>query len=280
MTTHPAHRDSVLFITLDSCRYDSFAAAAAPNLKAVGPLHRAQAPSHFTYGAHAAMFVGFLPSLPGARVPILDSKFAKLFKLQGTGFAAVPDTGFPLAGRSIIDGFHRQGYRTIGTGAVRWFDPATPTGTLLTQDFAAYYYPGSTWRLGAQLAWIDEQLNTPPENPARDFVFLNVGETHTPYYFEGAPWDPADNPCVPYQTADRAAECRHRQRAAVEYVDTMLTPLIARFANATICVCADHGDCWGEDGLWEHGVSHPMTLTVPMLVRLRGVPVTTCEGDP
>ena len=38
-------------------------------------------------------------------------------------------------------------------------------------------------------------------------------------------------------------------------------------------VCADHGDCWGEDGLWEHGISHPATLTVPLLLRVRGVPV-------
>ena len=35
-------------------------------------------------------------------------------------------------------------------------------------------------------------------------------------------------------------------------------------------VCADHGDCWGEDGLWEHGISHPCTLTVPLLLRVRG----------
>jgi len=49
--------DSVLFITLDSCRYDTFESATAPHLKAVAPLHRAKAPSHFTYGSHAAMFV-------------------------------------------------------------------------------------------------------------------------------------------------------------------------------------------------------------------------------
>ena len=35
---------SVLFVTLDSCRYDTFAAADAPHLKAVAPFHAAQAP--------------------------------------------------------------------------------------------------------------------------------------------------------------------------------------------------------------------------------------------
>ncbi len=63
----PVDAESVLFVTLDSCRYDTFASARIPTLRAVAPLHRAQAPGHFTYGSHAAMFVGFTPSIPGAR---------------------------------------------------------------------------------------------------------------------------------------------------------------------------------------------------------------------
>lgn len=47
---------SLLFITLDSCRYDTFVAAKAPNLKSIGPVHRAKAPGSFTYASHAAMF--------------------------------------------------------------------------------------------------------------------------------------------------------------------------------------------------------------------------------
>jgi hypothetical protein len=276
MTRNAAHRDSVLFVTLDSCRYDTFAAAALPNLHAVAPTHRAQAPSHFTYASHAAMFVGFLPSLPGAAQPILDSKFGRLFRLDGPAFAAPGRPAFTLDGHSIIDGFQRLGYRTLGTGAVRWFDPATPCGRLLSQDFAAFYYPGTTWQIRHQLAWLDACLADGGDGPV--FAFLNVGETHVPYYFEGAPWDPADNPCRPFQTVDRARECRERQRSCLEHADALLGPLLARFASATILVCGDHGDCWGEDGLWEHGVSHEMTLTVPLLVRLRGLPVVRREA--
>ncbi|HET7177341.1 MAG TPA: hypothetical protein VFI63_01500, partial [Solirubrobacterales bacterium] len=74
-------------------------------------------------------------------------------------------------------------------------------------------------------------------------------------------------------TVDRAADCRLRQRACLEFVDGLLAPLLARFAGATTVLCGDHGDCWGEDGLWEHGISHPMTLAVPLLIRLRGAGV-------
>ena len=272
MTFPNAHADSVLFVTLDSCRYDTFVSADVPHLRRIGPLHRAQAPSHFTYGSHAAMFVGFTPSIPGLAQPILDNKFGKLFRLGDLGFSAARSVGFPLGGRTIVEGFAQLGYHTFGTGAVRWFDPATAPGRQLTQDFSAFHYAGATWRLAGQLDWLSRRLAESAGQPA--FAFLNIGETHSPYYYEGAPWPASDNPCLPYQKADRADACRQRQRAALQYADALLGPLLASFDGATILACADHGDCWGEDGLWEHGVSHAMTLTVPMLVRLRGQPVS------
>ena len=43
------------------------AAALPPAMDRVGPLHRAMAPSHFTFGSHAAIFKGFLPSVRPAK---------------------------------------------------------------------------------------------------------------------------------------------------------------------------------------------------------------------
>ena len=60
-------------------------------------------------------------------------------------------------------------------------------------------------------------------------------------------------------------------------MDQALRPLLARFSDATTVLCGDHGDCWGEDGLWEHGISHPMTLAVPLLLRLRGLGIDAPE---
>jgi hypothetical protein len=113
-----AHPESVLFISLDSCRFDTFESSAVANLRAIGPLHRAKAPSHFTYGSHAAMFVGFTPSVPGAARAFVDSKFAKLFKVEAASFAANAQCGFHLSGPSVADGFRNLGHRTIGSGAV------------------------------------------------------------------------------------------------------------------------------------------------------------------
>ncbi|HKV42781.1 MAG TPA: metalloenzyme domain-containing protein, partial [Blastocatellia bacterium] len=65
-----------------------------------------------------------------------------------------------------------------------------------------------------------------------------------------------------------------RQQACLEFVDAALSSLLNRFSCSTIVLCSDHGDCWGEEGLWEHGISHQMTLTVPLIIRLRGVAVS------
>ena len=270
MTASPLHPDSVLLITLDSCRYDSFRRTATPAMDRVGPLHRAMAPSHFTFGSHAAIFKGFLPSVRAER-PLLNSKLAKLFRLANAGWPGKEQEEFQLQGPSIIEGFRRQGYRTVGSGAVGWFDPATETGRCLTAEFEQFFYPGSTWQLAEQLAWIElQRRDVLPEQPL--LLFLNVGETHVPYWHAGALWDRDDNPCVPFQRSshERRRTCRRRQRACLEYVDALLSPLLEDFRGATTVLTADHGDCWGEDGLWEHGISHRRTLEVPLLMRVRG----------
>ena len=81
----------VLFISLDSCRYDTFAAVYGagllPQISAVGPLHRAMAPSYFTYGSHAAFWMGFTPGVIGSVEPWLNPKAGKLFRMAFAGHA-------------------------------------------------------------------------------------------------------------------------------------------------------------------------------------------------
>lgn len=259
-------RKSVLLLTLDSCRYDTFSSANLPNLKAVGPLHRAMAPSYFTYGSHAAMFVGFTPGIAGSREPFLNPKLGKIFKMVGAGFSGKGEEFITLEGRNIIDGFRRKGYLAVGSGAVGWFDPETETGQFLSKDFEEFYYPGNTWSVAKQVDWLLGRAETAGGRPV--FAFLNVGETHTPYYHHGAPWSRMANPCVPFSDQNDAEECRRRQHLCLEFCDEALAPLLDTFRPASTIVCGDHGDCWGEDGLWEHGIHHPKVLEVPLLFRL------------
>lgn len=267
-------KNSVLFITLDSCRYDTFMNASAPSLKAIGPVHKAQAPSYFTYGSHSAMFVGFTPGIPGSAQPVIDPKYGKIFKIVGAGFGGKGTEGYELEGKNIIEGFRNAGFSTIGTAAMSWFDPSVATGRHLSESFENFFFAGPYF-LRKQLEWVNDQLSRADREDV--FVFINVGETHVPYWHEGAPWSADDNPCLPFQTVQRTDDCRERQRLCLEFVDREIASLLARFSHATILACGDHGDCWGEDGLWEHGIAHPMTLTVPLVCQLRGTPVVNTK---
>jgi hypothetical protein len=270
-------RTSFLFVTLDSCRFDTFEATATPNLDDLGPLHRTMAPGNFTFASHAAMFVGFTPGLAGSHEPWLNPKRGKIFKLVGGGYPSKGTEFVTLKGKNIIDGFNRQGYTTLGSGAVGWFDDSTMTATALTGDFDKFFYSGNCWSLDKQLAWADEQLQGLIGKKV--FMFLNIGETHVPYYYEGAPWDREYNPCRPFAEDNDADECRRRQALCLQWVDDRLGPLLDRFAHANTIVCADHGDAWGEDGLWEHGIHHPTVLEVPLIYRLQHAPLTMASAS-
>src|SRR5436190_5761544 len=188
VTVHPA---SVLLMTLDSCRYDTFAAANAPNLRAVGDLHRAYAPGTFTFSSHAAMFMGFTPGRPEELTPYVNPKFGRIFRLSAAG--AHPGQHPPFAtldGRDVIDGFKRRGFLTVGSGAVRWFDPDTDTSRALIQSFDRFFYPGNTHSLRRQIDFLLASIDG-VERPV--FAFLNVGETCA-YWHDGAAWSKKVNP--------------------------------------------------------------------------------------
>ena len=263
MAVHPG---SFLFVTLDSCRYDTFESASTPTLDQLGPLHRAMAPGTYTYASHAAMFVGFTPGVFSTDEPFLNPKAGRIFKMDYPPALHARRHFVSLQGANVVEGFGGLGYETVGTGAVGWFDPAAPTAQVLIGSFQRYFYPGNPWSLRRQIAFVEQELDR--LGPARVFVFINVGETHVPYYHEGAPWSPDENPCVPFSEANDAVECRRRQTACVEWVDRELSGLVERFAGANVLVCGDHGDAWGEDGLWEHGIHHQKVLEVPLLFRL------------
>lgn len=262
------HPESVLLVTLDSCRYDTSARTPTPAFDRIGPMHEAMAPSHFTLASHAAMWVGTTPGIPGLGQPVLDPKAGRLFRLTTQSIGGGPGDVFALDGATLIEGFRRRGYLTLGTGAVDWFDPDTPAGRRLTKDFERFRF----FRHGdaaEQTRWVFEQLEAGPA-----LVFVNVGETHVPYWHRGAAWSRSDNPCRPYaDSMNRRDDCVARQAACLRYVDQALAELVDAFLDATVMVTADHGDAWSEDGLWEHGTWHPVIMKVPLWVRVRGEPV-------
>jgi hypothetical protein len=245
-------------------------------MKDVGTLHVACSPSSYTYGSHDAMFTGFTPGVAHSRQPCVNSRYGKLFGLTGGG--SVPPVGEASAfvGNEIIEGVRNLDYFACGTGAMGLFDTSAQTGHHLTSGLDEFWYTGSTYGLSDQLAGLQTRLQATAQ-PV--FAFLNIGETNVRYHFKGAPSSPEGNPGIPFHNIDRSAECAVRQIAGVGFADRLLGPLLTAVADSTILVCADHGGCWSEDGLWEHGILHDMTLTVPLLARVRRTPIGFGQGQ-
>ena len=73
----------------------------------------------------------------------------------------------------------------------------------------------------------------------------------------------------------RDNEAFDHQRMAAEFLDGRLPGLFSSIpVNTLVVLCGDHGECFGEDGYWGHGVNHPKVLEVPLAIfRLDGLPV-------
>jgi arylsulfatase A-like enzyme len=281
----PAGARSVVWVTLDSCRYDSFVAACTPTLTAaLGPVQRRHAFASWTAPSHYNLLLGLLPhaNAPGVLGSLV---YRDEFQRHEQRF------GFPLLrAEQSLEGFYlpnflrSQGYFTGALVSMPALHPRTP----VNRGFDHYEQMPRPNDMRAMLP----RLRFPAGQPS--FWLLNIGETHYPYALPGedpsvwprlrgvggvlrelaAGGDPARPPEF---DADVLAGFHARQIRAVEYLDGVFAELFALVPEDTwVTVTADHGELFGEDGYFGHGpIQHPKVFEVPFLegrVRPPGVP--------
>ena len=265
----PRHQ---FLLTLDSLRWDVFEQANIPFLKNLGKWKKAFTQGTYTFPAHMSFFAGRLPQTADNT----DYYDAVAFRTEGSGRLrrnrqlfrldnpeASRSAGLTLSGRNVVQGFARLGYATIGSGAVNWFDPALPAGHFLTSDFEYYaFFHGPNHASHASARRQVDWARTAMDCAGRPcFVFLNFGETHHRFVYEDCPWEKA-----PFAYGD-AEECHRRQRACLEYLDGQIRQLLEGMTDYDLVICGDHGEAFGEDGLWGHGFYHRTIMEVPLLIR-------------
>ena len=249
-------RDDLLFITLDTLRYDVAQTAwddnTLPNLAAWLPSNgweRRHTPGNFTFAAHAAFFAGFLPT------PITPGTHVRRFALRFPGSETTGNDTCVLDAENIVSGLAQRGYRTVCIGGVGFFNQQAPLGKVLPGMFHESHWspelgvtnPDSTAR---QIELACDIIRRLP-NEQRLFLFINISGLHQPncHY-------------IPNQKVD---DC-HSQRAALEYVDSQLPPLwdaLQNRSNGFGIICSDHGTAYGEDGYHGHRLGHPVVWEVP-----------------
>ena len=60
-----------------------------------------------------------------------------------------------------------------------------------------------------------------------------------------------------------------KQVSSIEFLDKALEKLFNNLPNNHqnyFIICSDHGECFGEDGLYGHGFYHPKIMEVPFSI--------------
>lgn len=247
----------LLFVTLDTLRYDVAAELAAagrtPNLVRAlpgGAWERRHSPASFTYPAHHAFFVGFLPT------PTAPGPHPRLFAAAFPGSESVDERTWVFDAPDVVRALADAGYHTVCVGGVGFFNPGSPLGAVLPGLFAeAHWTPEfgvtSPRCFEAQLDRIATVVPTVPDGQPL-FLFVNVAAMHQPnrHYLPGTERDSRDS-----------------HAAALEYVDRHIGRLFAlvtgRDRPCQVVLCADHGTAYGEDGHTGHRLGHEVVWTVP-----------------
>lgn len=275
-------RNNYLLIVLDSCRFDSFVAAAPHTIQRLGPLERRWSYASWTSPSHYNLLMGLLPHASPAHVYASEyykRDFAKYnVRLGADGIAfqnLLPSLYLPTFLK------RKLGYHTHAMVSLPVLNPATP----LNRDFDTFTLMPTHNDMAAML----ERLTFDAEVPS--FYLLNVGETHYPFALpdeDASTWPRISGVHGVFQHLDaqmvggrliegedrlpefdqaQLDRLRARQIDAVRYLDGVFERLFDLVPPHTyITVTADHGECFGESGYFGHGpIQHDKVFEVPLV---------------
>lgn len=264
----------LVWIILDSCRFDSFERAQAPNLKKVGRLQRRYSYASWTSPSHFVMLMGMLPHQSPKGVFASEvykkeySKWVDRLAVPGLAFRSfVPQLWLPKLLQDL-------GYHTVARVSMPVLNPFTP----INRNFDDYRLMSNH----SDFKGIIESVAVHSEKPT--FFLLNLGETHYPYMLppESLPHVSGVHGVLKRMDDDPAAEAEffsqeqmdglHQQQVrCVEYVDTLFSRLVEKVPDNTyFIITADHGELFGENDYFGHGpIMHEKVFEVPFIEGLK-----------
>ena len=261
---------------MDSCRYDSFAAAKTPNIDRIGKASKRYSYASWTAPSHYTFTMGMMPHL--SPKDVVASEVYKEEFVQWRDRTGLPDLAFKtfLPELSLPKVLSKLGYRTIAKVSM----PVLNKYTLISQHFDEYkLMPHHN-----DFATMVEEIELPDDEP--HYYFLNLGETHYPYMLSGEDLphvsgvhgvlkgidgeqaaNTATSGSLNALTPELFEKLRRQQVSCVEYLDKKIGELFeVAPANTHFIITADHGELFGEDGYFGHGpIMHPKCFEVPFL---------------
>jgi hypothetical protein len=266
---------NLVFVVLDSLRYDSWVAAEPPNLAALGAVERRFSYATWTAPSHYNLLMGLLPHSSPAEVYASEYykedflRYGERLGVEGMEFRALlPSIFLPTYLK------HSLGYATHARVSM----PVLNRHTVINRDFDSYELMPTHNDMAAMLG----ELRFEPERPS--FWLLNVGETHYPYALpdeDPSTWprisgvhgvfkrldDQGETEPREFFDRERLRELQSRQIEALGYLDGVFARLFDLLpSNTWVVVTSDHGELFGEGRYFGHGpIAHEKVLEVPFV---------------
>ena len=286
---------NVLFITLDSCRYDTAQKANIPTIQSLGRIKKAYTHATYTVPAHTAFFTGHLPAVfDQSQSKYYSESAGQLWRIK-TGKGRDREAGTVFSQQTVLEGYRQLGFTILGAGGVTQFTE----GSLLRNFFKK-----------EEFMYFGRNLDEEPLKPRNEqefplnnletivnrindkdkwFLFVNCPETHYPYdigngfndelnkYYPKLykilnlreADDPIDIPVEVY------AILHDMQIKALEYVDARIRKLLSMLPknkDILVIISGDHGENFGEvfNGRqrWGHLLPTKDVLEVPLLINV------------
>jgi len=260
------NKNHLVFITFDSCRFDTFFAAKTPNIDRLSETDQRFSFASWTVPAHTVYLMGISPHKSPKQVYASEVyrqdfvKWSERLNIPDISFKAfVPQLSLPAF-------LKKHGYRTHARVSM----PVLNQTTNINNHFDSYQLMDSHNDFNA----IIESLDFSSDSPS--FHILNIGETHYPYTLTGESGDHLprihgvhgvfkhlDDSILSGKASkteeyifneESLRELKAKQQSNVEFLDRLFEKLYQKCPpNTYYIVTADHGECFGEEGYFGHG---------------------------
>lgn len=268
-------KNHIVFIVMDSCRYDTFMSAGTPNIDRIGKAEKRYSYASWTAPSHYTFTMGMLPH--SSPRDVFASEVYKDEYLQWKERVGSEEVSFKdfLPELSLPKVLSKLGYYTVAKVSM----PVLNRHTLISRHFDEYKLMDHH----NNFAGMVEEIEFPEDQP--QYYFLNLGETHYPYMLSGDNLphisglhgalkamgvdERASGPHVLDASFDpQQLQMLHQQQVkCVEYLDGLIGKLMEKSPeNTHFIITADHGELFGEDGYFGHGpIMHEKCFEIPFV---------------
>ncbi len=271
------NRNHILYVVIDSARYDAAISAKTPNMDNFGKWEKRWSFSSWTFPSHHTYLMGMMPHTNPQGVfasEVYKKDFVKWIERSG-----IDDVSFKnfVPHLSLTKFLKKYDYDTRGMVSMPVLNPLT--------NFNTAFDSFELMDNHNDFAGMIEKLDFSGDNPK--FYLLNLGEAHYPYRLHGEPDVPilhgvhgvfkhlddfvADGEfhteSEKFFNMSQMKKMQKKQIECIEYLDNLMGKLFEKCPkNTWIIITSDHGELFGEGGFFGHGpIFHEKVFEIPFI---------------